>query len=61
MVKLQRAESGMPIMWKLAEDIGINTILEYDDNGLLSIDFDVLNSSFWNNERPIFFIQEKYI
>ena len=60
-VKLKRAESGMPIMWKLAEDIGINTILEYDDNGLLSIDFDVLNSSFWNNERPIFFIQEKKV
>ena len=31
MVKLQRAESGMPIMWKLAEDIGIYTILEYAD------------------------------
>ena len=60
-VKLQRAESGMPIMWKLAEDIGINTIIEYDDSGHMKVNFDVLNHSFWDEERPIFFMEEKKI
>lgn len=59
--KLERAKSGQPLMWKLAEDIGINTLLEYDNNGMVNIDFDVLNENFWNDERPVFVKEEKKV
>ena len=48
-------------MWKLAENIGITTNLEYDQNGLLDVDFEVLNKSFWDDERPIFFMEQKKV
>ena len=60
-VKLEHASSGQPMMLKLAEDIGVNTNLEYDDNGMMKIDFEVLNENFWNDERPAFVKEQKKI
>ena len=47
-VKLEVAESGQPLMLKLADDIGVNTVLKYQENEILDIDFDVFNENFWN-------------
>ena len=55
---LERLSYGPPNMIKLAEDIGINTLLEYDNNGMVNIDFDVLNENFWNDETPVFVKEE---
>ena len=38
-VKLERARNGQPNMIKLADDIGITTDLEYDENDFIKVDF----------------------
>ena len=48
-------------MLKLADDIGVNTVLKYQKNGILDIDFDVFNENFWNDERPLFVKEEKKV
>ena len=49
------------MMLELAEGIGVNTNLEYDDSGMMKIDFEVLNEIFWNDERPAFVKEQKKI
>ena len=60
-VELERLSYGPPNLIKLADDIGINTVLEYDDEGFLQIDISVFNEHFWNDERPCFVKEEKKV
>ena len=48
-------------MIKLAEDIGINSVLNYDEQGFLPVDISVFEEKFWNEERPCFVKEEKKV
>jgi hypothetical protein len=60
-VKLEHETNGRPKLWKLAEEIGFNTDLSYDDQGYLKVDYFVLQETFWNVERPCFVMEENKI
>ena len=60
-VELERAKNGRPNMIKLADDIGLTTSLEYDEDGFLRVDLSVFNEHFWDNQRPSFVKEEKKV
>ena len=60
-VELERLSFGPPNMIKLAEDIGINSVLNYDEHGFLQVDISVFEEKFWNEERPCFVKEEKKV
>jgi hypothetical protein len=59
--KLERARNGQPNMIKLANDIGITTELEYDEDGFLNVDMSVFDELYWKDERPCFVKEEKKV
>jgi hypothetical protein len=60
-LKLEVETNGRPKLWELAERIGLNTALEYDDDGLLKVDFSVFQEKFWKHPRPCFVKEEKKV
>ena len=60
-VKLEHETNGRPKLWKLAEEIGLNTDLSYDEHGYLKVDYSVLQEKFWNGERACFIVEENKI
>jgi hypothetical protein len=60
-IKLEVERNGRPKLWELAEKIGFNTVLEYDDDGLLKVDFSVFQEKFWKNQRPCFVSEENKV
>ena len=60
-VELEVEPSGRPKLLKLAEDIGFNTALEYDADGILEANFHVFKEQFWKKERPCYIQEEKKI
>ena len=60
-LKIEHDIIGRPNLWKLAEEIGFNTPLEYDDDGFLKIDYSVFEETYWNTQRPAFVTQEKKV
>ena len=60
-VELERFKNGRPNMIKLADDIGITTELDYDENGFLKVDMSVFHEFYWNEERPCFVKEEKKV
>ena len=51
---LQLTDFGMPLLGTLAKDIGFNTALDYDEEGILKINFSVLTEEFWRHTRPCY-------
>ena len=60
-VELQLQENGVPKLLELAKDIGFNTVLDYDDEGYLKLDFSVFKEEYWKHERPCFVWEEKKV
>ena len=58
---LERGKNGRPKMIKLAEDIGLTTELEYNEEGFLDIDISVFREEMWNDERPSYVKEEKKV
>jgi hypothetical protein len=61
-VRLKHETNGRPKLWELAEDIGFNTELSYDDDGYLQVDYSLLKEEFWKaKRRPCFVVEENKI
>eukprot|EP00092_Neocalanus_flemingeri_P036870 GFUD01040132.1.p1 GENE.GFUD01040132.1~~GFUD01040132.1.p1 ORF type:complete len:761 (+),score=93.35 GFUD01040132.1:160-2442(+) len=60
-VTLELEENGRPKLLKLAKAIGFNTVLDYDEEGLLKVDLSVFKEEFWKFQRPCFVREEKKI
>ena len=60
-VTLELTDFGAPKLLKLAEDIGFNTVLEYDEEDMLKINLSVLKEEFWMHKRPCFVKEEKKV
>ena len=56
-----RATNGQPNMITLANDIGITTELEYDEDGFLNVDMSVFDELYWKDEKPCFVKQENKV
>ena len=48
-------------MIKLANDIGITTELDYDEDGFLNVDMSVFDEFYWKDERPCFVKEESTV
>ena len=60
-LKIEHDQIGRPNLWKLAEEIGFDTPLEYDDAGYLKIDYSVFQEKCWDVQRPAFVTAEKKV
>jgi hypothetical protein len=57
-IKVEVEKNGRPKLWQLAEKIAFTSLLEYDENGILKVDFTVFQERFWKNNRPCFIKEE---
>ena len=60
-LKIEHDVIGRPNLWKLAEEIGFNTPLEYNEDGYLNVDYSVFEEKYWNEQRPAFVKAEKKV
>ena len=60
-LKIEHDVIGRPKFDKLAEEIGFDTKLEYDEEGFLKVDYSVLDEKTYDQKRPSFIVEEKKI
>ena len=54
-------ENNHPETFKLCEKIGFTTRLQYNKNGYLDLNYDLFCRQLWDNETPLFVLEEKKI
>ena len=60
-IKVEVEKNGRAKLWELAEKIAFTSPLEYDENGILKVDFTVFQERFWKNNRPCFIKEENKV
>ena len=60
-LKIEHDKIGRPMFDKLAEEIGFNTVLDYDEEGFLKVDYSVLDEKIYEQKRPSFIVEEKKV
>ena len=58
---LQYNESHHPQTYELCEKIGFNTHLEYNEEGFLDLNYDLFCPQLWENETPLFILEENKV
>ena len=60
-LKIEHDIIGRPMFDKLAEEIGFNTVLDYDEEGFLKVEYSVLDEKIYDQKRPSFIVEEKKV
>ena len=58
---LQYNESHQPRTYELCTDVGITTKLEYNEEGFLDLNYDLFCKQLWDNETPLFILEENKV
>ena len=58
---LQYNEYHQPKTYDLCVDVGITTKLEYNEEGFLDLNYDLFCKQLWDNETPLFILEENKV